>query len=187
MPRRPEQFDQLKDERKASILKHALPLFALKPQKDITIDLISQSAKCSHGLVYHYFKSTDEIFEEIKNSKAYLSLYEKLTAINSDDETYSQIVEIVKRFLEISSQKKDIVAYALIIINDDSKKSFYSSFLKLIEKGQNERVITGGNPKDIADCFFLLLKGIYCSLLNQKHSNVRVPSIDNILNIFKRK
>ena len=57
MPRRPEQFDQLKDERKASILKHALPLFALKPQKDITIDLISQSAKCSHGLVYHYFKS----------------------------------------------------------------------------------------------------------------------------------
>ena len=161
MPRRPEQFDQLKDERKASILKHALPLFALKPQKDITIDLVAQSAKCSHGLVYHYFKSTDEIFEAIKSSEVYLSLYERLTKIDFEVETYSQIVEIVNRYLSISKQKKDTIAYALIIISDESKKSFYSNLLKLIEKGQNERVITGGNPKDIADCFFLLIKGIY--------------------------
>lgn len=187
MPRRPEQFDQLKDERKASILKHALPLFALRPQKDITIDQVSQSAKCSHGLVYHYFKNVDEILAELKSSETYQQLYEQITKIDFEAETYSQIVEIINRFLKIAKEKKELVAYTLIIISNESKKSFYSNFLKLIEKGQNERVITGGNPKDIADCFFLLIKGIYHQTLNQKHPDIRVPSIDNVLNIFKRK
>lgn len=187
MPRRPEQFEQIKDERRASILKHALPLFALRPAKDISIDLIAQAAKCSHGHVYHYFKNTEQILLEFKSSETYKDILLELTSFDSKVDTYSQITNIVKSFLSIAGENKNIIAYTLVIISDESKQSFYAHFLKLIEKGQNERVVTGGNPKDIEDCFVLLIKGLYQSILNQKHPNVRVPSIDNVLNIFKRR
>ena len=67
----------MKDERKLSILESALPLFAIHG-KDISIDMICQKAKCSHGLAYHYFKNVDQIYNELLSSETYKSLYSSL-------------------------------------------------------------------------------------------------------------
>ena len=50
----------MKDERKLSILESALPLFAIYGKNDVSIDMICNKAKCSHGLVYHYFKNVEQ-------------------------------------------------------------------------------------------------------------------------------
>ena len=187
MPRTPLQFKQMKDERKLSILESALPLFAIHGKDGVSIDMICQKAKCSHGLVYHYFKNVLQVYDELLKSETYEALNTSLSEIDSSKEAYPQIVNKVDKLLSIIDESNILISFSLIIISDESKKSFYSSFAKLVTQGQKEKTVTGGKPEDIVQTFFLLLKGLYQSLLNQKHPNVRVPSIDNILNIFRRK
>ena len=185
MPRTPLQFQQMKDERKLSILESALPLFAIHG-KDISIDMICQKAKCSHGLAYHYFKNVDQIYNELLSSETYKNLYSLLDNFDLDKDVFSQIVETVKKLLSIVKEPRIAVSFAKIIISDESKNSFYSHFVKLVGQGQKEGVVTGGNPTDIVGTFIFTLKGLYLTLLNEKHPNIKVPSIDNILKIFIR-
>ena len=186
MPRTPLQFKQMKDERKLSILECSLPLFAIHGVSNVSIDMICNKAKCSHGLVYHYFKNVEQIYQELLSSETFLNLNKEFE-INLNDEAYPQIEKIVKKFLSLINESKELVSFALILISNEEKKSFYQAFVKLVGNGQKENSVTGGKPEDIASTFFFTLKGIYQTLLNQKHSNVRVPSIDNVLNIFRRK
>lgn len=186
MPRTPLQFKQMKDERKLSILECSLPLFAIHGVSNVSIDMICNKAKCSHGLVYHYFKNVEQIYRELLASETYLNLLKEFE-INLEDEAYPQIEKIVYKFLSLINEGKEIISFALILISNEERKSFYSSFVKLVGNGQKEKTITGGKPEDIVSTFFFTLKGIYQTKLNQKHSNVRVPSIDNVLNIFRRK
>lgn len=187
MPRTPLQFQQIKDERKLSILENSLVLFAIHGQKEISVDLISSKAKCSHGLVYHYFKNTDEIFFEIVNSPYYLDLSKKLIHFELNDLAYPQITNIVESLLAIANDTKISIALATLIISDLSKKSFNSNLIKLIAKGQKEGDVTGGDPEDISTCLILLIKGIYLPILNQKHPVIKVPSIDNVMEIFRKR
>lgn len=184
MPRRPLQYKQIKDERKFSILESALPLFAIY-NKDVSIDMICQKAKCSHGLVYHYFKNADQIYNELLKSDTYNDLLNSLL-INPDEEAYPQITNLVRQLLDIINDSKVTISFALIIIANKDKKSFYDNFCKLVQKGQKEGAVTGGVPSDIVSTFFLTLRGLYLTLLNQKHPDIKVPSIDNILQIFER-
>ena len=186
MPRTPLQFQQMKDERKLSILENALPLFAVRGKDNVSIDMICQKAKCSHGLIYHYFKNVDQIYQELLTSSTYKNMAEALNKIDVENDSYSQFERLTKKLQEIAKDSRFAVCFALIIISDDSKKSLYSNLLKLVSKGQKEGTITGGNPTDIIDTYFLVFKGLYQSILNQKHSVIRVPSIDNILNIIRR-
>lgn len=186
MPRTPLQFQQMKDERKLSILENALLLFAVHEKDSVSIDMICQKAKCSHGLAYHYFKNVDQIYEEIKRSNSYLELLASLEAFDLEKEIYSQLVNFVKKTTEAIKKSKTEVALMSLIITDESKKSLYSSLLKVVAKGQNEGSLTGGNPSDIVSTYYLFLKGIYQTYLNQKHPAIKVPSIDNIMQIFER-
>ena len=70
MPRTREQFSEMKDERRAAILNAALPLFSLGQK--VTIDMIADKAKCSHGIVYHYYTNTNQILEKLLKSSTYV-------------------------------------------------------------------------------------------------------------------
>ena len=72
MPRTREQFSEMKEERRTAILNAALPLFSLG--KKVTIDMIAEKAKCSHGIVYHYYKNTDQVLEKLLKSPTYVEL-----------------------------------------------------------------------------------------------------------------
>lgn len=185
MPRTPLQFQQMKDERKLSILESALPLFAIHG-KDITIDMICQKAKCSHGLAYHYFKNVDQIYDELLSSDTYKSVLSRVDIFDENSDAYSQIIKISKTLVDFVKEPRFVVAFAQIIVSDENKNSFYSRFVKLVSKGQKEGCVTGGNPTDIVGTFFCTLKGLYLSVLNQKHPDIKVPSIDNILRIIVR-
>lgn len=185
MPRTPLQFQQMKDERKLSILESALPLFAIHG-KDVSIDMICQKAKCSHGLAYHYFKNSDQIYNELLTSNTYKDLFNGLITLDTSLDVYSQIERLVKKLVGLASESKTVVSFALIIVSQEDKKSLYSLFTKIVAQGQKEGTVTGGNPSDIVSTFFFFLKGMYQEILNQKHPTSRVPSIDNILQIFER-
>ena len=72
-PRTDEQNAQIKDERREQILKAALKVFALRGFAATKISDIAKEAGLSHGLVYHYFASKEEIFFELVHTAVYHS------------------------------------------------------------------------------------------------------------------
>lgn len=187
MPKTPLQFKQIKDERKVSILESALPLFSIYGNK-VSIDKICSEAKCSHGLIYHYFKDSNDIFECLLKSNIYLEINNTLLSLVNTNDPFESIHKIVKFLLEICSNGiKTEIAFANIILSDNDKKSFVSSFIKLVECGQKNRQITGGNPIDIVYCFINMIKGIYLQELLRKNPIIFIPNIDNVMQIFTKK
>lgn len=184
MPRTPLQYKQIKDERKLSILEASLPLFSLYGNK-VSIDSISEKAKCSHGLVYHYFKNTDAVLEELLKSETYLEIKDELFVNFTNRLAIEIIDELVNKLIDVNDVVK--ASYLNIIISDYSKKSFKSEFVKLVARGQKEGDVTGGDPNDITQTLFLMLKGIYLIYLTNKKASVDIPSIDNIMNIIRKR
>lgn len=184
MPRTSEQFKQMKVERRDSILESALVLYSLYGDK-ITIDQIADKAKCSHGIVYHYFKNVDEIIAKLLNSKFYIELNKSLNKSYANIKAENAIKSIVLTLLNLKTTKE--IAYGNILISERNKKSLYNNLCNLVLRGQKEGVITGGNPVDIVETFFFTLKGIYLnSLLKKTVDNFR-PSFDNVYEIFRKR
>lgn len=186
MPRTPIQYQLMKDERKLSILESALPLFATHGKDSVSIDMICKRAQCSHGLFYHYFKNSEQIYNELLKSDNYIKISGNLIPFSDDKDAFSQLVETSKKLLSYISGDKTVLSFLLLVISDSNKKSFTESFTKLISRGQKEGTVTGGNSSDIASVYILFFKGLFLTYLNEKHPAIRMPSIDNVIQIFER-
>lgn len=184
MPRTREQFRQMKDERAISILNAALPLFSLNGQK-VSINEICERAKCSHGIVYHYFKNTDEIYQKLLETSTFVELKEKINKVN-EGSSYEKLEEIVTILLDVSKDKINEICYLNILIKETGKTSLQASLLKLVKEAQNSGKVIGGEPQDIVNCLFVLLKGIYLSYITEKHPSVKVPSLENVMQLIRK-
>lgn len=65
MPKTQEQFEKMRNEKRTLIMKTALSLFANQGYQDTTISKIAQTAGMSKGLMYNYFKSKEELLQNI--------------------------------------------------------------------------------------------------------------------------
>jgi len=61
MPRRPEQFEELREKSREKILSAALELFANKGYDATSIESIAKKAGISKGLIYNYYDSKKDI------------------------------------------------------------------------------------------------------------------------------
>lgn len=183
MPRTREQFSEMKDERKASLLDAALPIFATSEK--VSIDAICEKAKCSHGIVYHYFKNTQQILETLLKSSTNVELRKKLFVFDGGS-SYEKIQQIVSVLLDVSSKKLNIVSYLNMLIKERSKDSLYNLLSKLIRDGQAAGTIIGGEPNELTDSVFLLMKGLYLSFLLEKHPDVKVPSLETVMQLLRK-
>ena len=184
MPRTREQFSEMKDERLASILNAALPLFSLRGKK-VSIDAIADKAKCSHGIVYHYFKNSDEIYNKLLTSSTYVELNNRLF-LQPSGSSYEKIEDIISVLLDVSEAKFENVCYLNIIIKNEDKNSLFSVLSKLVKEGQNSGKIIAGEPADVVNTLFFVFKGIYLSFLQEKHPVIKVPSLENVMQLIRK-
>ncbi|WP_050801661.1 TetR/AcrR family transcriptional regulator [Ornithinibacillus scapharcae] len=63
-PLNEEQLKDIRDERKQQIMSAAIKVFAENGIKLTKISMIAKEAGVSHGLVYHYFSSKEEVLYE---------------------------------------------------------------------------------------------------------------------------
>ena len=76
MPKTKEQFEKMKDKRLNSILDSSLYLFAAKGYDAIKTDDITDYIGCSHGLIYHYFDSKEELFQTLMKKKVEILVFD---------------------------------------------------------------------------------------------------------------
>lgn len=67
MPRKPEQYEEIREKSREKILAAALELFANNGYDASSIDSIAKKAGISKGLIYNYYKSKKDILLAIMN------------------------------------------------------------------------------------------------------------------------
>lgn len=65
MPRKEEQFEEIRQKRKAEIMETALALFAEQGYHNTSISKIAKTAGVSKGLMYNYYDSKEALLDAI--------------------------------------------------------------------------------------------------------------------------
>ncbi len=82
MPKSPEQYDDIRKQKKQLIMDVALKLFAENGFHATSISQIARKAGISKGLTYNYFESKNDILDEIM-AQGFSEIYDNLD-INHD-------------------------------------------------------------------------------------------------------
>ena len=187
MPRLKSQNKAIRDERRNAILEASVPLFAIHGRDGVTMDMISDEAKCSHGLIYHYFDNIEEVYSNAINSKAVLDIKGSLFLVREEALANDELYRITKALLSLLEGNKLSNAYLLLILNEDEINSLKHTLVKLIAEGQETRDVVGGDPEDIASAYLYIFKGCLLNKLLMKKFKGNIPNIDTVYEIFRKR
>ncbi len=197
MPRTQEQFNQMKDEARQKIMSAALCLFSHKGLSATSIVDIAKKAGVSSGLLYHYFRSKEELFSElvgfaVASSGGFieeiaglgLGSAEKIRRISAkmietlkeDDTTAQYFVLMVKLTLEGDLNEKTTenakeAAKPVIILSG------------IIAQGQSAGEVKSGNPYEMAILYWAAVQGL-CSYKLVMGENFMLPSAELLSGIL---
>jgi AcrR family transcriptional regulator len=191
-PLNEEQLQHIRDERKEQILEAALKIFARRGIIGAKLSMIAAEAGISQGLLYHYFKSKDELFiiliqqaiqESIDSMKNVYqspgSPIEKLRAItqlDKEEQLYFMLIhqartsdgvpEKAKQFIEQHS----IEAYVVDILEP------------LFIEGQKAGEFASGDPRKLISSFFTVLSALMTFNIHEDEA-YQMPETDLLLRI----
>lgn len=165
----------MKEESREKILEAALGLFAKNGKAATRIGDIASKAGISHGLLYHYYQSKDEIFTELirgafekliaaaENLKAMpVSGAEKIelamrTLIRSiRDDTVSADYHLL---IAKASESNDTPEQARLILEEKSRIP-YELMEDIFVQGQKEGSIRENPASELSLLFWTIIKGL---------------------------
>lgn len=130
MPRSPEQFDDIRKQKKHLIMETALELFAENGYHATSISQIAANAKISKGLTYNYFSSKKEILNELME-QGFNEIYDNLD-INHDgvltDEEY--IYFIRQNFKLLRENMQHWKLFFSLLLQPQISKAFAETYGK---------------------------------------------------------
>lgn len=194
MPKTKEQYEAIKAERKKAILSGALYLFALQGYNSTTSDNISKYVQCSHGLLYHYFPTKEQLFEELFENVIKVKHREIIANVDITENPKYLLKDLLDAYLNALKNPNDeyaCVIYLLLNIhlqkkyipkpkNTDPNYKMYDLFFNAIENGKQQEVFYPNNTKEMLIAILAMLKGLSFTRINQGYKDFRCPSSDVI-------
>lgn len=194
MPRTLTQNKEIKDKRKELIIETSAALFCLYGYDNIVIDDIASKLKCSHGLIYHYFKNKDAILVDICK-KALNIFVNKLDLSNFKDlkgiEKFIKVHEVLCSSIKESSTSRYYLYMFLTIptnkkISADIKKNFeyfYKSFEIVINEAKKDGYFKSLDTKQTVFAYLNYIIGTLYSCIKNKNA-VKVFDENYILDLL---
>lgn len=105
MPRTKEQFEEIRKSSRQKILDAALEVFAKQGYHSATVDAIAKTAGISKGLMYNYFKSKDEVLNELMIGMMEALMCEYMPLKPSKKFTKDDIIKFINVGIDIVLQK----------------------------------------------------------------------------------
>ncbi|MCQ2798454.1 MAG: TetR/AcrR family transcriptional regulator [Bacilli bacterium] len=197
MPRTPEQNANIRDKRKAKILKKALKLFAINGFDNVTVDDITEAANCSHGLFYHYFKTREEIYNELLETKKKSYAKFDIPMKEAKEKGGYEGLKLIAGYIEmLSTAPQDVIYFTRLKMlssfatktaeNNLISTDYLSMIRELIEKGQEEGKIIGGDANQLALCLVDFCNGCsYRRLFAEPNDFDKIPA-ETILSLLTK-
>ena len=198
MARTQAQNEKMREERKKVIKEGAVKLFASKGFFATTITDIAKDASMAQGLVYHYYKSKDDIYlEVISNSldmmneaveglkkskqpaaeKLRDAIRELFKTIQTSD-TFNQTVRII-----ISARNSTAIPKKVKAVLDEKRDIPYQILSEIFKTGQKEGTIIEGDPYSLSIVFWTFINGLAIYKSTRKESKV-FPKPEILLKTF---
>lgn len=170
-PLNKDQLEQKRNERKEQILAAALKVFAENGIKSTKISMIAAEAGTSHGLLYHYFKSKEEVLhasleEAMSKSKELFQALEELqlsplakikhftkVALSEGNSDIFRVIQHIFHSVD------HVPEHTLQLVQENGSlyiKHFYPVFLEGQEKGE----IIKADTTELLELFLSILTGL---------------------------
>ena len=197
-PRNEEQNEMIKDERREQILSAALKAFATRGFAATKIGDIAARADMSHGLVYHYFKSKEEIFYALLKRAMDTSSQSLVMVENLSIPPIEKVRQTAKHILGGIESYADSAFYFMIVMHasvmenaDDVHKAMLEtsniaiwSMERILKAGQEAGEVAQGNAYDMAIAFFAAIQGL--ALYKLSVQDFRMPDPELLVNMVKK-
>jgi AcrR family transcriptional regulator len=195
MPRSPSTNRDIRDSRRADILKAATKLFARRGLTDTKIGDIASEAGLSHGLVYHYFPSKEAIFEAILEDK-------REAAWGDAERTERELgIETAMRLLltravtDASERPETSLMITQALLNDamplrvrknlaDGAHQALLRSTAFFERAQEAGVVDASIPaSELAALTFCIVRGMFVSCAAKQRGTrvIPVPRVETLL------
>src|SRR5437764_10263335 len=96
-------------ERRAQLLDAALALFAERGFERATIKDLSEAAGVAQGLVYHYFRSKDELLFAVLERQSFLPELRRLLAVPPDGPASEVLQEVAGDFAALLAEREPLM------------------------------------------------------------------------------
>jgi len=190
-PRTKQQFEEIRENKRALIMRCALELFANKGYYSTSIKEIANKARISKGLLYNYFQSKEELLQEI--------IIQGLETLgNMIDPDHDGIITtgemkfmIDEMFHILKDHKIFLMLYFSILTQHDvmliaGKEigSFLDNMIRMLEA--YFRVRGSSDPSADANLFGAILDGVFFNyILNDRNYPIEQVK-DRIVELFIR-
>lgn len=198
MARNKDLNQKMKDERREQILSKALMLYAKKGLSATKITDISSASGISQGLIYHYYRSKEEIFVELIR-RAFARLNEACHWLENQSLSAKEKIEFaIKEMLSLMEENEDAARYHLLIaqataseaIPDAAKdiikkenKIPYEVIARIIIEGQKDGSIKKFDAKELALVFWTSINGL--AIYKAVHGdNFKAPDVKILTSMF---
>lgn len=193
-PLNEEQLHQIRDERKEQIMRAAIKVFSKRGIFGTKMSMIAGEAGVSHGLLYHYFKSKDELFITLvqwsmdEARHALSDIYdvpgtplEKITLLTSmilqeDDNSHFMLIQQARTSDGVPEEAKRI-------IESYSIHAFVDQLMPLFEAGQQAGEIAAGDLRELVACYLSVLSGLM-TLKSQEDPSYAPPRAELLLRML---
>ncbi|PUA40060.1 TetR family transcriptional regulator [Paenibacillus elgii] len=192
-PLNDEQLHQIRDERKEQIMDAALKVFSRRGIAGTKMSMIAAEAGISHGLLYHYFKSKDELFTTLVQM-AMLGAQDAMKSIyDLQGSPLDKIKYLTKEILDESGRpyfmlihqartSEGVPEKVKELIAQYSLKSFVNELLPVFREGQQSGEIAAGDPAELIAAYLSVLSSLM--MLNaQDEDTYRLPSSDILMRL----
>jgi len=154
MPRRPEQFEELREKSREKILSAALDLFANKGYDATSIESIAKAAGISKGLIYNYYESKKSMLVAIFEDA--MALGERLIKKHKSSTDVNERAQgIIDTYFELLDQHPEYLKLLMVIslqpgVMEDTKEMTREMFKRnqemmgsMFNKGKHKDTIKG--------------------------------------------
>jgi AcrR family transcriptional regulator len=125
---------QQANERRAQLLDTALDVFAAKGLDGATVKDLSDAAGVAQGLLYHYFRSKQELLQAVLNQHYFLPELRRIAAPDRDRPAGEVLLELALGFAHALEQHRRVVQLML------REAPSNAAVAERIERGRREGV-----------------------------------------------
>ena len=162
MPKTEEQCKQMRDDMRARILRESAIYFAKNGFGNTKIGDLARYIGIGQGTMYMYFKSKEELFEEIRKSADNKEELKKMKLLVKLPIPAKLKIEKISGEMEKRLSENEDYAVKITIISqlmleqgqDFSSNEIYKEMAKIIKQGQNEGSVVEGDPMYLADLYW---------------------------------
>ena len=191
MPRTPEQYEQMRQEKRRKIMDVALELFASEGYHATSVAKIAEKADISKGLLYNYFESKDDLLKEIAQV-GFQEIYENMDINHDGVLSEEEFVYFIDRLIESINNNREFWLFYSYTLMQPHVVEFVENQLRESSQPVIQILLNylkeEGFDDPIGELFFLssILKGATLYLLFSPNDFDITPVRNRIIKLYAK-